>query len=113
MKIAIPTDDGIMLSAYPNSPKGYLVLTIKSGEIADEELRWNRLSEMLTSDSGIMYNLKDCSGIILHASTNATVKNPVSGVLDIHSTKEVIITKIIMEYLNTTLVMESNTCCSP
>ena len=113
MKIAIPSDDGIMLAINPNNPKGYLVLTIAAGEIIHEELRWNVLSEILTSESGILYNLKDCSGIIVHSASDNGVKTPVSKQLTVHTTREVIITKVIMEYMNTTLVMESNTCCSP
>jgi hypothetical protein len=113
MKIAIPTDDGIMLSAYANSPKGYLILTTAGGEIVNEELRWNKLSEILTSENGNMYNLVDCSAIIVGGVTKELQNFLNPRQIEPVTTKEVIITKIIMEYLSKTLARESNYCCSP
>jgi hypothetical protein len=113
MKIAIPTDDGIMLSAYAGNPKGYLVLTVEGGEITREELRWNMLSDILTSEDGLLHNLVDCSHVIVNVSSNGLLEYLRSAKLEMITTKEVIITKIIMEYLNVTLLRQSNTCCSP
>jgi hypothetical protein len=92
MKIAIPTSDGIILSANARNPKGYLVLTIEGGEIINEELRWNKQGNANSNDS------------------NELTK---SNRIELITSKEVIITKVIMEFLNTTLLRESNTCCSP
>jgi hypothetical protein len=113
MKIAIPTDDGIMLSVTAKNPKGYLVLTVKGGEIINEELRWNKLSDMLTSENGFLHNLVDCSLIIVNVSSDDLREYLKSKQIEVITTMEVIITKIIMEYLNVTLLRESNTCCSP
>ena len=113
MKIAIPTDDGIMLSGDARNPQGYLVLTIEFGEISHEELRWNRLSDILTSENGALHNLMDCSYIIVNISSNDLREYLKSTQIEAITTKEVIITKVIMEYLSVTLLRESNTCCSP
>ena len=113
MKIAIPTDEGIMMSAYAQNPIGYLVLTVEGGEITGEELRWNKLSDMLTSENGTLHNLTDCSLLMVNIVTPGLQEflsqTPVVAI----ATKEVIITRIIMEYLNVTMYRESNTCCSP
>lgn len=113
MKIAIPTQDGIMIAPYLGRPKGFLVLTIELGEIVNEEIRWNILSDILTSEDGYMYNLKDCSVIIAQEISDRVCKWLKLKQIQVICSKEVIITKIVMDYLTTTLVRESNTCCSP
>jgi hypothetical protein len=59
-KIAIPTNDGETICAYNGIPRGYLVATIKNNNICKKELRWNKLSHVLTSKDGSFYNLCDC-----------------------------------------------------
>lgn len=113
MKIAIPTDDGIFLSAFVKNPKAYLVLTIEGGEIINEELRWNILNEIVTAEKKNPNKLQDCSLMIVNAASNEPGDYLKSDRIEVISSKEVIITKIIMEYLKTTLLRESNTCCMP
>jgi predicted Fe-Mo cluster-binding NifX family protein len=113
MKIAIPTDDGIMLSASVKNPKGYLIFTIKGGEILNEELRWNKLSDVLTPEFGELHNLMDCSRIIVNFASEKIQQFFISNQIEVILTKEVIITRAIMEFLNKTLLRESNTSCSP
>jgi hypothetical protein len=113
MKIAIPTDDGIMLPASSKNSKGYLVLTINGGEITNEELRWNKLSDLLTSENGIPQSLNDCPCVIVNPCFNGLEGLIKSKKIEAIITKEVIITKVIMEYLNITMRRESNICCSP
>jgi hypothetical protein len=113
MKIAIPTNDGIILSANARNPKGYLVLTIEGGEILNEELRWNKPGNILSAENGTPNNLMDCSLIIVNPNSDDSNELTMSKRIGLITSKEVIITKIIMEFLNTTLLRESNTCCSP
>jgi hypothetical protein len=113
MKIAIPTDDGIMLSANAKNPKGYLILQVAGGEIINEELRWNKSAEILAADNEILSKIVDCSVIIVNSALNGFREYYESKQIEIITTREVIITRIIMEYLNVTLLRESNTCCSP
>jgi len=113
MKIAIPTDDAIMLSAHVNNPKGYLVLTVEGGEIINEELRWNKLSDILTSDNGIFHNLMDCSAVMVNITSKNIDEYFQAKNIEIITTREVIITKVILDYLEVTMLRESNLCCSP
>ncbi len=65
MKIAIPTDDGLIVRTRFSSSRGFIVAKVKSGKIVHQELRWNLLSEMITSEDGYFYNLADCDVVIL------------------------------------------------
>jgi len=113
MKIAIPTEDGIMLSTYVINPGGVLIISVEGGEITGEELRWNRPYDIITSLKGVLCNLADCNTIIVNTATSELQELMKSQQVSVVTTNEVIITKVIMQYLNTSLLMESNTCCSP
>jgi len=65
IKIAIPTDDGLHVRPTCCSSRAFLVATVNSGRILQQELRWNLLSEMMTSKFGYYYNLIDCDFIII------------------------------------------------
>jgi predicted Fe-Mo cluster-binding NifX family protein len=66
LKIAVPTDDGIILGKQFKCARAFLVATIQSGQIVCEDLRWNLLSEIMTSDLGFFYNLEDCNTVIVN-----------------------------------------------
>jgi hypothetical protein len=66
IKIAIPTDDGEVIVQQCRCSLGFIVATVESGKIIQKELRWNLLSEILTSDEGLFYNLCDCDVVILN-----------------------------------------------
>ena len=42
-----------------------MVATVNSGKIIHREMRWNLLSEMITSEDGYFYNLADCEVVIV------------------------------------------------
>jgi predicted Fe-Mo cluster-binding NifX family protein len=65
-KIAIPTDDGHVIGKKFRGSRGFLVATIKSGKIVHQELRWNLLSDMMISEHGSLYNLRDCDIVIVN-----------------------------------------------
>ena len=65
MKIAIPTDDGLNIRTRFSSSRGFMVAKVKSGKIIHKEMRWNLLSEMMTSEDGYFYNLADCDVVIV------------------------------------------------
>jgi len=66
IKIAIPTDDGLMVNQQFKGSRGFIVATILEGKIVHQELRWNLLSEILTSEHGSFYNLDDCDVVIVN-----------------------------------------------
>jgi len=74
IKIAIPTDDGLNVkSSYKNS-RGFMVVTVISGKIIHQEMRWNLLSEMMTSEDGCFYNLADCDVVIVNEIGSAKAR---------------------------------------
>ena len=113
MKIAIPTDDGIMLSGSAKNPKGYLILTLACGEIVSEEVRWNKSACNSCHENNTLDKLKDCSFFIVKKIPNDPDELHLSKSVEVIISKEEIITNIIIEFINTTLRRESNTCCSP
>jgi predicted Fe-Mo cluster-binding NifX family protein len=68
MKVAIPTDDGFIVREQFRGSRGYIVATVLEGKIIHQELRWNLLSEIMTSEHGFLYNLIDCDVIIIKKS---------------------------------------------
>lgn len=65
-KIAVPTDDGETISENFGTSRAYMVFTTDGSGITEKELRWNLLSEALTSKDGRFYNLCDCNSIIIN-----------------------------------------------
>jgi predicted Fe-Mo cluster-binding NifX family protein len=66
IKIAIPTDDGLIIRQHFRGSRGFVVATILEGKILHQELRWNLLSEILTSEHRYFYNLIDCDVVIVN-----------------------------------------------
>ena len=113
MKIAIPTNDGFTVNQGFNQEQGFLVTTIRLGEVVQQEMRWNQQSEILASAGGTYKNLSDCDKIIVR-EINIEMRE----YLQLHSkevikTEETIITTVLMQYLQEVLQKESNTCCCP
>jgi predicted Fe-Mo cluster-binding NifX family protein len=71
IKIAIPTDDGLIVRQKFAGSRAFVVATVKAGMIVHQELRWNLLSEILTSEHGFFYNLVDCDVIIINEIGNS------------------------------------------
>jgi hypothetical protein len=113
MKIAVPTDDGIRISASSKDPKGYLVFTLQGGEISHEELRWNKPADAMNTELKAQDILGDCSVMIAGTAYPGNPGYKPSEKIEVVLTHEAIITNVIMEYLDVTLLRESNTCCSP
>jgi predicted Fe-Mo cluster-binding NifX family protein len=113
MKIAIPTNDGLTLSPDFGQAKGFLILTLGLGEIIQEEMRWNKLSDMLCSSGGFLEPVSDCQVIMVN-NIGPTFKELLSGQKkEIIHTRESIITNAYVHYLENTLSKETNTCCCP
>lgn len=66
MKIAFSTDDGLTIKKESSCPRGFLVVVVESGNIVRQEVRWNHLSDILTSEHGTLYNLFDCDVVVLN-----------------------------------------------
>ena len=113
MKIAIPTDDGFTINQQFTPAKGFLVSTIQFGEIVEQEKRWNPDGEILPDEKQSYKHLADCDKLIVR---EIDVNH--SSFLELHkigviTTKETIVTKVLMQYLQTLMKKESDSCCCP
>ncbi len=66
IKIAIPTDDGLIVRQEFAGSRAFVVATVKAGMMVHQEVRWNLLSEILTSGHGFFYNLVDCDVVMVN-----------------------------------------------
>ena len=112
MKIAIPTSDEINIAENLSNSIGYLVFTVQFGEIVAEEFRPISWGDLLTHTGKYYPNIEDCSVLIQRANKNGE-KLAVGPDKQVVVTNESIITNIIVRYLNTSLVHESNLSCCP
>ena len=113
MKIAIPTNDGFTINQHFTSAKGFLVSTIQFGEVIEQEMRWNPESEVTTSVNELYQNIFDCEKVIVRE-----IGFNQSNFLQLQKktvikTQETIITNILMQYLQTILLKESDIYCCP
>jgi predicted Fe-Mo cluster-binding NifX family protein len=100
MKVAIPTDDGEIIVQQCRCSMGFIVATVKSGKIVHEELRWNLLSEILTSEEGLFYNLCDCDVVIVNQLSERhrqTLKDKKKKIVE---TEETDVNKAFVNFLN-------------
>ncbi|MDP1623533.1 MAG: hypothetical protein Q8M08_14470 [Bacteroidales bacterium] len=113
MKMAIPTNDGLTISSDFGQARGFLVLTIELGEIIQEEMRWNKLSDILCSPDGLLYPITDCQVVMVNNIKSGLEKLVSGQKTEIVHTRESIITNAYIQYLNNTLRKGANTCCCP
>jgi predicted Fe-Mo cluster-binding NifX family protein len=113
MKIAIPTDNGLIVARQFRTAKGFLVLTIELGEIVNQQIMWNLPEDVSGPENGWFRNLRDCDCIIAGDIEDATEKYLRSEKIEIIRTEETIITRAILNYLNISLRKETNNCCCP
>ena len=100
MKVAITTDDGMIVGEQCRCSRAFLVATVKSGKIVHQELRWNLLSEILTSEDGLFYNLCDCDVVIVDQISEAHSENLKSKKKKIIRTDETNVGKAFINFLN-------------
>jgi predicted Fe-Mo cluster-binding NifX family protein len=98
-KIAIPTDDGLHVRLTCCRSRAFLVATLNSGKIIHQELRWNLLSEMMTSKFGYFYNLNDCDVVIVKEVEDSHKKILISKNMNIVRSEEKEITTALLKYL--------------
>ena len=99
IKIAIPTDDGLIVREQFKGSRGFVVATIKEGKIIHQELRWNLLSEIMTSEHGYFYNLVDCDAVIVNEIGDGHVNLLQAIKKKIIRTDQTDIRKVLINYL--------------
>jgi predicted Fe-Mo cluster-binding NifX family protein len=99
MKIAIPTDDGNSIVPHYCYAKGFYIASVHYGKIVHAEVKWNLLSEVLTSTDGLYYNLSDCNIVILKNGPVNMLKFLKEEAKKVVYTEQTVIAKALMGYL--------------
>ena len=107
MKIAIPSNDGLMIKCGGCSSKAFLVATIDGNVVVSQELRWNLLSEMMTSPEGIYYNLLDCDLVLLNGNSCGLLRFLKSKNIEVKYTAELTIVSALANVLSPVLIEEN------
>ncbi|MEI6899915.1 MAG: hypothetical protein WCL00_08555 [Bacteroidota bacterium] len=113
MKIAIPTKDDIHIANNLEEANGFMVFTIQFGDILEEEFRILHPYDHKGEGKEIPDLIKDCS--ILFTSESLETRDTMNGATGIEKirTAETNITKVMINYLNNSLIREANTLCCP
>ena len=113
MKIAIPTNDGFTINQQLTPAKGFLISTIQFGEVVEQEMRWNPDRETLAKENESYKDLVDCDKVIVREIDLNQTNFLQLHKTDVIKTEGTIITKVLMQYLQTVMQKESDTCCCP
>ena len=113
MKLAIPTDEGLKISRDFKKAKGFLILTVKLGAIAEEEMKWNPAKEPEMSRETLASMIKGCSILIVRTMDPNYCEELKEKSIECILTKEDIITNIMVHYLENEFRKASDTCCCP
>ena len=120
MKIAVPTDNKIVVCNNPRESGYFKIVTFRGKEIVNEEFRNNPCAggssgSCLTGrETDLLVTLlADCDVLIGGTCKNDFCSSRISSVIDTTITNRPIITSAVIEYNNRYLKQESNTCCSP
>jgi predicted Fe-Mo cluster-binding NifX family protein len=112
MKIAISTNDGLMIAPAFENSDGFLILTLTGGEIIKEEIRRNSQPGPVEIQRAFS-QVSDCSVIIAREISESSAQFFKNKSIPIIRTKEEIITNILVHYLENEYREASNTCCCP
>jgi len=109
MKIAVPTDDGEIISKDFSRSRGFVVATVNDSGIIRREMRWNLLSEMMTSESGYLYNLCDCNAVIVKEIGSCHYKRLETEKKKVVRTKDTLVSMAFSNYLEKIMIPEPAT----
>ena len=113
MKLAIPSDDGLAINPSLEKAKGFLILSIELGEIVTEQMRWNKLSDIICSSDGLLHPIRDCQYVLVNRVGPACQSLIMAHGIEILRTSESIITNAYIHIQEKILSREANTCCCP
>jgi predicted Fe-Mo cluster-binding NifX family protein len=113
MKIAVPTHDGLNIAPVCEQAKGTLVISIESGEIIQEEMRWNILQEISNIPDSFLCNASDCEAILVNHIGEGFTRLLSERGKTVYPVKEAIITNAFMHFMLEQVNRESNYVCCP
>ena len=113
MKVAIPTEDGFTVNKQFAPNGSFLISTLQFGEVTEQEMRWTINGEVSSSSDGLYKKILDCD-IVIVRDIEFNQRNFLQlHKIEVVNTDETIITKVLMNYFQTVLQKESDTCCCP
>jgi predicted Fe-Mo cluster-binding NifX family protein len=113
MKIAIPTGDGFTIDEFFKSAKGFLISTVESGHIQNQEFRKNFRIETSNSTDAPSQSLADCDILIVRKIDSAPLHLLEQQQKEVVKTEGVLIAEELMQYIHLIGQKESDTCCCP
>ena len=113
MKIAIPTDNGLFVAPRFRDARGLLVLEVKLGEIVSQQIYWKPEEPASAKENGWAMALAGCDTVLLSRKDEPERKTLPPGHVRVVETGESIITRAILDFLETNLRKEANNCCCP
>ncbi len=112
MKAAIPTNDGLMMASSFEDARGFLVLNIELGKVVKEEMIGSKPGR--SSVAGDVFDLlKDCSAVLAGNITDASKTILEKRHISFIPCRDMIITNVIMNYLEHEAGKVADTCCCP
>ena len=98
MKVAIPTNDGLNVCDLFRRSRGFAIATIEDAKVIHTEVRWNLLSEILTSERGQLYNICDCKAVIVNEIGICFCKMLNQDKIEVVPTKKTLISEAVSNY---------------
>ncbi|MEI7980126.1 MAG: hypothetical protein WCI71_00640 [Bacteroidota bacterium] len=113
MKIAVPTNDGLNVTPIFEQAKGTLVISVEFGEITGEEMRWNKLSDILNSPEGFLCHVSDCDTVMVNRISERFSNILTQKGKEVYPMDETIITTAFLRFMRDQGARKSNYCCAP
>lgn len=120
MKIAIPTNDNIVVSNHPRQSGFFSIITFRGDKLADIECRENPLKggssdlPLTASEKNILVSsLADCDIIIGGTRPNELSRSTLTYLIETVITDESLVIKAATSYNKRQLQNKRDTCCSP
>jgi len=113
MKIAIPTSDGILVSARPEQTRGFLVATVIAGEILQEVMCWLPQPGNPLHQSEVRKCIAGCDLVIAEKCDDLVSEISHEANVPVLKSSDEIITNVILHYLENEYRNASNLICCP
>jgi predicted Fe-Mo cluster-binding NifX family protein len=113
MKIAIPTDDGLHISARCENAKGFVIAEVERDKILHEELHWKPVPDPGDPRTSALSLINGCKVLIAGDSWENCINLSTHSDVEVVLVKETIITNVLVEYIKDQALTASNNLCCP
>lgn len=130
MKIAIPTNDGVRISAHFGRSKAFKIIEIEDGKVINQDLKPNNFTghaqgqhhnhdhnhddheHQAHSHAGIFAALGNCKTVIAKGMGKRLFDEFEAAQMEIFITKEDLVENAVQAYINQTLDNNPDACCT-